>query len=526
MASHLAYIESRIGDTATTLFKDKKIAARSLGGKSEPHVIAVQTETVFMGGVRKEVQRLFVKTADSADYANVGWVLTNGVDHCMICNTEFGAFTSMYHCRACGNIVCSKCCPDKGIIFELLHLPPQITCIQCNFGQDEIHGVHLLNLEDLLSPRDRKANIASAKKTNHANMEAAEVKKEDEQRAKEAAYEKEMLNRILSGNGASSPAPSGTISPMTVGAGGGAGAATTERTVTKTVTIIPVAGFVMKSKRPSSGEKVFVNVCCHESVTSATDIHLSAVKESKDKSGGVIPVYDAVIATSLMQDIQKDAELKVQQEVGLRIITKLAEAGEKLDKQFTTPLIKNGYKGDGPVEMSIVVQSVEKVAVAATATSPKLSKSGSGGFGGTAGSTKSNSGSTAVITPVPGVVIKTRDTARGNMKIFINLCTHSSIPKKEKPVLFTGSSREYTASGEDKALIFDAVVHPSTLSNILSIKDQSNRDFKLKEVSVQENCKDEGECAVYVYCVFVLECLGARVTNLRVCLHIIWVFIT
>jgi len=461
MATHLAYIESRVGDTATMLIKDKKIASRALGGKSEPHVIAVQTETIFVAGIRKEVHRLFVKTADSADYNNVGWVLTNGVDHCMICNAEFGAFTSMYHCRACGNIICSKCCPDKGVIFELVHLPPQITCVQCNFDQDEIKGVQLLKAEELLSPRDRKANVASAKKADTAHMEAAEARKEEEKRAKEAAYEKEMLSRILSGGATGSP---GAASPTTVT---GSSATPTERVVQKTVSITPVAGFVMKSKR-GGGDKVFVNVCCHESVESATDIHLSALKQAQDKGGGTVPVYDAVIATSLMQDIQRDTELRVQQEVGLRIIDKLAQSGEALDKTFTTPLIKNGYKGDGPAAMSISVQSVEKV--------------GAGGAKAKSAPGAAASGSGKTITPVPGVVIKTRDTGRGNMKIFINVCTHDSIPKKEKPVLFTGSSREYTAPGEDKALIFDAVVHPSTLKNILNIKDTGSRDFKLKEV--------------------------------------------
>jgi hypothetical protein len=460
MALHLTYMESRIGDTATTLIKDKKIASRALGGKSEPHVIAVQTETVFVGGVRKEVHRLFVKTSDSADYKNVGWVLFNGVDHCMICNCEFGAFTSMYHCRACGNIVCSKCCPDKGIIFELHHLPAQITCIQCNFGQEEVRGVHLLKEDDLLSHRDRKANVASSKKSDTSHMEAEEARKEEEKRAKEAAYEKEMMNRILGGRAPSPPSAGTRSSPTTVAA-----ATPTERVVQKTISVTPIAGFVMKSKR-SNGEKVFVNVCCHESIASDKDIHVSEAKEAKDKNGGSSPVYDVVIATSLMQEIQKDAELRIQQEVGLRIIDKLAAAGERLDKQFTTPLIKNGYKGDAPTPMSITVESVEKVGATPGA-----------GAAGAAAST----GNT--ITPVPGVVIKTRDTSRSNMKIFINLCTHERIPKKEKPVLFTGSSREYTAPGEDRSLIFDAVVHPSTLGNIQSIKDAASREFKLKEVS-------------------------------------------
>ena len=113
---------TQVGNTAHNLIKSIKIAQRSLGGTTESHVLAMQTESVFIAGESKDIRRVFVKTKDSGEYFNIGWILTNDVDHCMICNSEFGMMNGKHHCRACGNIVCSTCCPDKGKFITSLFL--------------------------------------------------------------------------------------------------------------------------------------------------------------------------------------------------------------------------------------------------------------------------------------------------------------------------------------------------------------------------------------------------------------------
>ena len=152
-------MEKRMVDTATVLLQDRKKAARSLGGTSEPHVIAVQVETIFIAGKKKEVHRLFVKAKDSGDYMNIGFVLSNDVDNCMICNVEFSVLTHKHSCRSCGNVVCISCAPEHALIHEIMHIPPQRVCTQCYFGQTEVSGVRLLNLDNLISAKDKKANI-------------------------------------------------------------------------------------------------------------------------------------------------------------------------------------------------------------------------------------------------------------------------------------------------------------------------------------------------------------------------------
>ena len=114
MAAHLSFIASQVDSTAHILMKAIKVSQRQIGGTTQPHVIALQTEHVLMAGISKEIRRVFAKASDSGEYLNIGWILANDLDNCMICNAEFGVLTSKNHCRACGNLVCGKCCPETG----------------------------------------------------------------------------------------------------------------------------------------------------------------------------------------------------------------------------------------------------------------------------------------------------------------------------------------------------------------------------------------------------------------------------
>lgn len=114
MAIHLAFVESKVTDTGYDLLKEMRRDARKLEGTIMSHVVALQTEEVIVGGVKEEVSRLFVKAKDSGDYANTGWILSHHLKNCMICNYAFTTLHPRHHCRACGNLVCHKCAPDKG----------------------------------------------------------------------------------------------------------------------------------------------------------------------------------------------------------------------------------------------------------------------------------------------------------------------------------------------------------------------------------------------------------------------------
>jgi len=42
------------------------------------------------------------------------WLPDAASPSCMICYATFGVFTRRHHCRQCGSIFCSKCCPNVG----------------------------------------------------------------------------------------------------------------------------------------------------------------------------------------------------------------------------------------------------------------------------------------------------------------------------------------------------------------------------------------------------------------------------
>jgi len=191
-----------------------------------------------------------------------------------------------------------------------------------------------------------------AKKENRRRVFLAAAQ---ERKAKEVALEREMTVEVPS-------EPS--IFNLQMGPGSPVGTGL----IKKMISITPVPGFVMKVKR-NNGEKVFVNVCSHTSVKSGTEIRLSQLKHDKDKSGKLTAVYDAVVSDEMMQSVAADPGLHVKQDLGLDIMAKLEkDMQEEFDVHiFTTPLIKNDYKGDKVRCMQIEVFEERPAVVAANA---------------------------------------------------------------------------------------------------------------------------------------------------------------
>jgi hypothetical protein len=107
---------------------------------------SIQKEKVRIGGEEFVIRRLFIKTATSGDYSNVGWVLDEDVARCMICAQQFSVFVSRTHCYACGNLVCGSCRDNEATVYELEDLPPQKVCNQCFWGQ-----VHYIKISSSLT---------------------------------------------------------------------------------------------------------------------------------------------------------------------------------------------------------------------------------------------------------------------------------------------------------------------------------------------------------------------------------------
>jgi hypothetical protein len=146
--------------------------------------------------------------------------------------------------------------------------------------------------------------------------------------------------------------------------------------------VTPTPGFVMKSKKISDGEKVFVNVCHHPSVPATDETAASAsssgkasksiliaigdIRETTDKSGESSLLVDVAINTIKYEDCVKDAASNSLDKVSLtieilwyfvvnhvcveqlctRILKKVGNAiGDNLDDEYKTPKTNRNYKG-------------------------------------------------------------------------------------------------------------------------------------------------------------------------------------
>jgi len=60
------------------------------------HLYGVRVETMNIQGENIPYRRVFVKCRDSGDYTNVGWVLNEDCNYCMIC--QKGLTAMKHHC--------------------------------------------------------------------------------------------------------------------------------------------------------------------------------------------------------------------------------------------------------------------------------------------------------------------------------------------------------------------------------------------------------------------------------------------
>ncbi len=100
----------------------------------------IDKETLASRAGSRTIHRLYVYVPN-CDSKCVGWVMNDDIEHCMVCNRQFGLFLWKKHCRCCGNVICGNCVVDQElIIVELSDLGEQMLCVQCYYGQEEVHA--------------------------------------------------------------------------------------------------------------------------------------------------------------------------------------------------------------------------------------------------------------------------------------------------------------------------------------------------------------------------------------------------
>lgn len=116
----------------------KKTTVNHVEDNHAPFIREIREDTIILKGVSRKIRRVFVDSGDAGDYHKVGWVANGDVDCCMICLTtlsSFSACSKKHHCRACGNVTCSKCSDEEAIVLEIHTLGPVRVCKQCYWGQ-------------------------------------------------------------------------------------------------------------------------------------------------------------------------------------------------------------------------------------------------------------------------------------------------------------------------------------------------------------------------------------------------------
>lgn len=99
----------------------------------------LEQETVTVGSVDTTVLRAYVLSNQGGSYCDIGWVVKDGVNNCMCCALAFGMIYSKYHCKACGDVVCSSCARGNVRIAELNSPVKQRICTKCVTGENEVH---------------------------------------------------------------------------------------------------------------------------------------------------------------------------------------------------------------------------------------------------------------------------------------------------------------------------------------------------------------------------------------------------
>ncbi len=102
-------------------------------------IVAIRLDSITIDGFQYFYHRILVQCVDSKDYYKTGWILQRDINFCMICKISFKSALSVsnrHHCRACGNIVCSRCSNYTAIISSLQELGKVRVCRLCYFEQD------------------------------------------------------------------------------------------------------------------------------------------------------------------------------------------------------------------------------------------------------------------------------------------------------------------------------------------------------------------------------------------------------
>lgn len=264
----------------------------------------IDKETIITRHGSRTIHRLYVYVPN-CDSKCVGWVLNEDADNCMVCNRAFNLFLWKKHCRCCGNVICSNCVVDEEvIIIELSDLGEQMLCVQCYYGQEEVHaqcyivGKNGLDKSYYPPPPVRRMNTGELSRRGTGEMSrrgtgelsrrgTGEFNQLDFSPARNPTPTHTPIKRVIAGTGA-------------VRGGGYDGRKQQLEDAAAADMITPQAGFIIKTRvlTVSSGNthshgddclNVYINVTHHESIPRTSTSNTGASSTTGVKTAAVEP---------------------------------------------------------------------------------------------------------------------------------------------------------------------------------------------------------------------------------------------
>lgn len=138
MATHIEVMRGAVGKPLAAVKKAVE-TVKSGGRPAEDIYLSDMVEELLALDLVKNkkvpVRRIFVHSDEGGAYNDVGWILLDDVEYCMLCKRAFGVFASKFSCHACGNVFCSQCSSQEAFIFEIQHVGKLRVCDLCCYGQ-------------------------------------------------------------------------------------------------------------------------------------------------------------------------------------------------------------------------------------------------------------------------------------------------------------------------------------------------------------------------------------------------------
>lgn len=131
MSYHVTRIKSIVYRKTEELLENLKTELKHPDG----NLVDIRECEVRLGEHRFTMLRCFVNAKDSGVFVNVGWVINDHMDQCLLCRSFFSFFNRRHHCRACGMLVCKACSPHNAFIITMEQFGMMKVCRECYRGQ-------------------------------------------------------------------------------------------------------------------------------------------------------------------------------------------------------------------------------------------------------------------------------------------------------------------------------------------------------------------------------------------------------